>query len=326
MPILSALPAPLAPPHAVTTMAAAATATPTRANFMNSSSNSPRSYPAAHDAPARDRRPWVAPRYFPAAAVTDETRARDPDAPRAQDAAKRCRIIGGGDKDARLSLRINRLSHRDGCSSLESLASRAPDPRPGAGPPVPNLFGMGAIAHGAARCTRCAFGVEYTIRPARITDIDRFAAIGRLGDDRVGSRLARCRGPASPACLPAARERARRRGATRARGRGVLVLRPSVTRRRLRGRVDFLVVAPDHDADRVTESLLEELLRSASNKGCSDRRSGSCPPTPRTSPAWSAPGSPPPGRPPASRSAAGSEPAAPSSTRPRVERPGLETT
>ena len=42
MPILSAFPAPPVPPHAVTTMAAAATAAPTRTNFMNSSSNFPR--------------------------------------------------------------------------------------------------------------------------------------------------------------------------------------------------------------------------------------------------------------------------------------------
>ena len=29
------------------------------------------------------------------------------------------------------------------------------------------------------------------------------------------------------------------------------------------------MVDPDHDADRVTDALLEELLRSARNKGCS---------------------------------------------------------
>ena len=35
------------------------------------------------------------------------------------------------------------------------------------------------------------------------------------------------------------------------------------------GTIDLLVVAPAHDADRVTDALLEELLRSAGNKGCS---------------------------------------------------------
>ena len=32
--------------------------------------------------------------------------------------------------------------------------------------------------------------------------------------------------------------------------------------------IDLLVVDPDHDADRVTVALLEEVIRSASNKGC----------------------------------------------------------
>ena len=47
------------------------------------------------------------------------------------------------------------------------------------------------------------------------------------------------------------------------------MLRPSVTAGGYVGTIDFLVVGPDHDADRVTEALVEELLRSASNKGCS---------------------------------------------------------
>jgi predicted N-acetyltransferase YhbS len=33
--------------------------------------------------------------------------------------------------------------------------------------------------------------------------------------------------------------------------------------------VDLLVVDPDHDVNRVTDALLEELIRSARNKGCS---------------------------------------------------------
>jgi hypothetical protein len=33
--------------------------------------------------------------------------------------------------------------------------------------------------------------------------------------------------------------------------------------------VDFVVIDPEHDADRVSDALLEEVLRSASNKGCS---------------------------------------------------------
>ena len=52
-------------------------------------------------------------------------------------------------------------------------------------------------------------------------------------------------------------------------GGALLVLRPSVASGGYVGTIDFLVVAPDHDADRVTNALVEDLLRSASNKGCS---------------------------------------------------------
>ena len=51
-------------------------------------------------------------------------------------------------------------------------------------------------------------------------------------------------------------------------GGAILALRPSVRSGGYVGAVDLLVVDPDHDADRLTEALLEELLRSASNKGC----------------------------------------------------------
>jgi hypothetical protein len=34
------------------------------------------------------------------------------------------------------------------------------------------------------------------------------------------------------------------------------------------GTIDLLVVDPDHDADRVADALIEEVVRSASNKGC----------------------------------------------------------
>jgi predicted N-acetyltransferase YhbS len=111
--------------------------------------------------------------------------------------------------------------------------------------------------------------VEYTIRPARITDIDRLAAIGRSamtasgrGSLDAADLLRQCVYLPHASVLVAEARRELVGGA-------LLVLRPSVTAGGYVGAVDFLVVAPDHDADRVTESLLEELLRSASNKGCS---------------------------------------------------------
>jgi predicted N-acetyltransferase YhbS len=51
-------------------------------------------------------------------------------------------------------------------------------------------------------------------------------------------------------------------------GGAVLALRPSVSAGGFVGAIDLLVVDPDHDADGVTEALLEEVIRSASNKGC----------------------------------------------------------
>ena len=111
--------------------------------------------------------------------------------------------------------------------------------------------------------------MEYTIRPARITDIDRLAAIGRSamtasgrGSLDAADLLRQCVYLPHASVLVAEARRELVGGA-------LLVLRPSVTAGGYVGAVDLLVVAPDHDADRVTESLLEELLRSASNKGCS---------------------------------------------------------
>ena len=111
--------------------------------------------------------------------------------------------------------------------------------------------------------------MEYLIRPARITDIDRLAALGRAairgsgrGSLDAADLLRQCVYLPHASVLVAEARRELVGGA-------LLVLRPSVIAGGYVGTVDLLVVAPDHDADRVTESLLEELLRSASNKGCS---------------------------------------------------------
>jgi predicted N-acetyltransferase YhbS len=113
------------------------------------------------------------------------------------------------------------------------------------------------------------FGVEYLVRQARITDIDRLAALGRsaIGGSGRGSldaadllRQLTYLPHASVLVAEARRELV---------GGALLVLRPSVVAGGYVGTIDLLVVAPGHDADRVTDALLEELLRSASNKGCS---------------------------------------------------------
>ena len=111
--------------------------------------------------------------------------------------------------------------------------------------------------------------MEYLIRQARITDIERLAAIGRPSMPGAGSgsldaadllRQLVYLPNASLLVAEARREIV---------GGALLVLRPSVTAGGYVGTMDFLVIAPDHDADRVTDALVEELLRSAGNKGCS---------------------------------------------------------
>jgi GNAT superfamily N-acetyltransferase len=112
--------------------------------------------------------------------------------------------------------------------------------------------------------------VEYLIRPARVTDIERLVALSG-GPVRASAGS----GPMDSGdllrqlvYLPQASifiAEARREVV----GGAVLALRPSVRAGGFVGAVDFVVVDPDHDADRVTDALLEELLRSARNKGCS---------------------------------------------------------
>lgn len=111
-------------------------------------------------------------------------------------------------------------------------------------------------------------GVEYLVRQARITDVDRLAALGQsaLRESGRGSldaadllRQLVYLPHASVLVAEVRRELV---------GGAILVLRPSVIAGGYVGTVDLLVVAPDHDADRVTDALMEELLRSAGNKGC----------------------------------------------------------
>lgn len=51
-------------------------------------------------------------------------------------------------------------------------------------------------------------------------------------------------------------------------GTGVLALRPSVSANGLVGTVDLLLVEPGHELTGVIDSLLDELMRQARNKGC----------------------------------------------------------
>jgi GNAT superfamily N-acetyltransferase len=112
--------------------------------------------------------------------------------------------------------------------------------------------------------------VEYLVRTARITDIDRLVALsdgivrpssgsGTLGSADLLRQLVYL--PQASIFIAEARRDVV--------GGAVLALRPSVVAGGFVGTVDLLVVDPDHDIDRVTDALLEEVIRSAQNKGCS---------------------------------------------------------
>lgn len=112
--------------------------------------------------------------------------------------------------------------------------------------------------------------VEYLVRTARITDIDRLVALsgGVIPSSGTAGALNSADLLRQLVYLPQASIFVAeiRRDVV---GGAVLALRPSVKAGGFVGTVDLLVVDPDHDADRVTDALIEEVIRSAKNKGCS---------------------------------------------------------
>ena len=112
--------------------------------------------------------------------------------------------------------------------------------------------------------------MEYLVRAARVTDIDRVVT---LCDDAM--QMNRADSPLGAADLMRQLVYLPQASIVVAEsqrvvvGGAILALRPSVRAGGYVGTIDLLVVDPEHDSDRITEALLEELLRSASNKGCS---------------------------------------------------------
>jgi GNAT superfamily N-acetyltransferase len=135
--------------------------------------------------------------------------------------------------------------------------------------PGPTWVGAPVEGRRSPPCEVRTFGVEYLVRAARITDIDRLVALSdqALRMDHGASPLDAADLLRQLVYLPQASifvAEARRIVV----GGAVLALRPSVRASGFVGTIDFVVVDPDYDADRVTEALLEEAIRSASNKGC----------------------------------------------------------
>ena len=111
--------------------------------------------------------------------------------------------------------------------------------------------------------------MEYLVRAARVTDIERIVAMSdaAVRHDRGASPLGAADLLRQLVYLPQASVFVAETRRTVV-GGAILALRPSVLAGGYVGTIDLLVVDPEHDAERVTEALLEELLRSASNKGC----------------------------------------------------------
>ena len=155
-------------------------------------------------------------------------------------------------------------------SSLESLASRAPHPAACvAAPSDPCRDGSRTHQPPLLHEVRPSAWSTWSDRPASRTSTGSHpSAVRRC--ERSGRGFARCRGPAAPARLPAEREPARRRGTARARR----AARCSSCGRRLSpaatsARSTCWSSRPDTTLTASPSALLEELLRSASNKGCS---------------------------------------------------------
>ena len=111
--------------------------------------------------------------------------------------------------------------------------------------------------------------MEYLVRPARITDIDRLAALcAEMGVapatdspiDATGLLRQLVYIPNASVLIAEAGRRIA--------GGAILALRPSVQAGGFVGTVDLLVVGRGHDTEDVADALIDEMLRSARNKGC----------------------------------------------------------
>lgn len=111
--------------------------------------------------------------------------------------------------------------------------------------------------------------MEYQVRAARITDIDRLVALSDASDPmlRRDGTLGSADLMRQLVYLPQASifVAESHRDVV---GGAILALRPSVRAGGFVGTLDLIVVDPATDVERIMDSLLEEIVRSARNKGC----------------------------------------------------------
>jgi hypothetical protein len=111
--------------------------------------------------------------------------------------------------------------------------------------------------------------VEYRIREARITEVDRFRALcSEMGVlCKSGSSIDVASLLRQLVYIPNATVLLAEAGREIA-GGAILALRPSVHDGGFVGTVDLLVVGRGHDEEKVATALITEIVRSAKNKGC----------------------------------------------------------
>lgn len=102
--------------------------------------------------------------------------------------------------------------------------------------------------------------MEYTVRAARITDVERIIALSGVRPGAADLLRQLVYLPHASVLIVE-----RRREIV---GGAVLAIRPSIGAGGFVGVLDHLVVADGHDTEGVTELLLDEVIRSARNKGC----------------------------------------------------------
>jgi N-acetylglutamate synthase-like GNAT family acetyltransferase len=111
--------------------------------------------------------------------------------------------------------------------------------------------------------------VEYLVRQARITDVDRLYALcaekgavpgGETPIDAISLLRQLVYLPNASVAVAEANHQMV--------GGAVLGLRPSVRSGGFVGTIDVLVVGPDLDGEKIADLLIEEMLHSARRKGC----------------------------------------------------------
>lgn len=122
---------------------------------------------------------------------------------------------------------------------------------------------------GRHNTTRITAIVELQVRDAKLTDIER-----------ITSLIERAQAVTTAAGLATAADLLRQLvylphaavvvalDGRQIVGSAVLALHPSVSAGGLVGTIDLLLVEPGHELDGIADRLLEELVRSARNKGC----------------------------------------------------------